>query len=146
MFLRIERIADDATAAAFWRGHLPSRPRFARYLYSKCGQEFGHGAKHLDEIGARVHKKSPDAFQCIRAFLASGLRYKALRQPIDCIALTVADDVTVDPEGYTDIAMAELIPDRGDRGSALDQFRRDRVPESVKPDTAHCCSNVKMSP
>lgn len=64
-------------------------------------------------------------------------RYQALSEPIDCIALTVADDVTVDLEGYTYIAMAELISDNGDRGSALDQFRRDRVPERVKSDAAH---------
>lgn len=47
------------------------------------------------------------------------LHYKALCQPIDCIALAVADDVAVDPEGYADVAMAELIPDHGDRGAAL---------------------------
>ena len=46
-------------------------------------------------------------------------RDKALRQPIDCVALTVANDVTVDPEGYTDVAVAELIPDHSDRGTAL---------------------------
>src|ERR1700688_2868995 len=58
-----------------------------------------------------------------------GLRYQAFRQPVDRVALTVADYVAVDPKGYTDIAMAELIPDYGDWGSALDQFRRDRVSE-----------------
>ncbi len=61
-------------------------------------------------------------------------RYKALRQPIDCIALAVADHVTVDPEGYTDVAMAELISNYGDRGSAFNQFRRDRVPST--PETS----------
>ena len=49
-----------------------------------------------------------------------GLRDKPLRKPIDCVALTIANNVTVDPEGYTDVAMAELIPDHGDRGSAFD--------------------------
>jgi hypothetical protein len=48
------------------------------------------------------------------------LRYKPLRQPIDCIALTVADDVAVDPEGDAHVAMAELISDHGDRRSTFD--------------------------
>ena len=49
------------------------------------------------------------------------LRYKALRQSVYRVALTVADDVTVDPEGYTDVAMAELISNQSDRG--LEEIR-----------------------
>jgi hypothetical protein len=53
-------------------------------------------------------------------FLASGLRYKALRQPVDRVALAVADDMAVDPESDTDIAMSELITNNCDWSSAFD--------------------------
>jgi len=72
-----------------------------------------------------------------RAKAIRASRYQAFPQSVDRGAPAVADDVAVDPEGYTDIAMAELIPDHGDRRSTLNQFRRDRVPESVKPDAAY---------
>jgi hypothetical protein len=54
----------------------------------------------------------------IRCIRWTGLRYRPLRQPVCCVALAVANDVTVDPEGYTDVAMAEPIPDYGDRGAS----------------------------
>ena len=73
-----------------------------------------------NETFGTAARESPDALKSVRAFLASGLHYEMLREPINYIALTVADDVTVDPEGYTDIATAERISDNSDRGSALD--------------------------
>jgi len=42
-----------------------------------------------------------------------------LRQPVYRIVLTIANDVTVDPEGLTDVAMGELITNHSDRGAAL---------------------------
>src|SRR5579864_9723331 len=82
--------------------------------------------------GRSAAQKSPDAFESIRTFLASGLCYKALRQSVDRVPLAVADDVAVDPEGYTDVAMAELIPHHGDRGSTFDQFRCDGMADRMK--------------
>ena len=46
-------------------------------------------------------------------------RDKPLREPIDCVALTVADDVTIDPERDPDVTMAELVPNYSDRGAPL---------------------------
>ena len=48
-----------------------------------------------------------------------GLRYQAFRQPVDRVALDIADNVSVDPEGDAHVTVTELIPDYGDRGSAL---------------------------
>lgn len=76
--------------------------------------------------------KSPDVPQGIRASFSSGLSHEALCQSIDCSPLAIADDMPVDPEGYTDVTAAELIPDHGDR--ALNPFRCDRVSECVKFD------------
>jgi len=96
----------------------------------------------------RPRRKSLDALKNIRASICVGKftarakairasRYQAFPQSVDRGAPAVADDVAVDPEGYTDIAMAELIPDHGDGGSALHQFRRDRMSERVKPGVGH---------
>jgi hypothetical protein len=43
-----------------------------------------------------------------------------IRQPVDRVALAVADDMAVDPEGDTDIAMSELITNNCDWSSAFD--------------------------
>ncbi len=67
-----------------------------------------------------VQTKSPDALKGTRASLASELRYEALGQSVYGVALAVANDVTVDPEGYADVAMAELIPNYGDWGAVFD--------------------------
>ena len=72
-----------------------------------------------NETFGTAARESPDALKSVRAFLASGLHYEMLREPINYIALTVADDVTVDPEGYTDVTMAELVPNYGNRGAAI---------------------------
>ncbi len=71
--------------------------------------------------------RSPDVFKAsgLRRVRWAGLRYKPLRQPVDRLALAVADDVTVDSEGNTEVAMPELILNYGNWGSALDQLRCD---------------------
>ena len=52
------------------------------------------------------YKQRLICFVGIRALFSSGLRYKALCQPIDRVPLTVADDVAVNPEGQMDRPLA----------------------------------------
>jgi len=64
--------------------------------------------------------RKPGSSKSARASLVSGLGDKPLRQSIDRVALTIADDMAIDPQRDTDITVSELISNHTDWRSAFD--------------------------